>query len=91
MDTASTLPVVNIGPNAPTKGSLRACRDESPHVSINGADLDRSIFATDDRIKNYNVDQALSAMVEANGRDVGKGALDLLIVDGLDSADAEGV
>jgi hypothetical protein len=78
----------NMGPGARPGASLRVWRDYFPHAQIHGADIDRSILFSEDRINTYFVDQTSPALIEAMWRDVGEDAFDLIIDDGLHTVDA---
>lgn len=76
--------VSNMGAKGAPGASLRAFRDFLPGASINGADVDRRILFTEDRIKTFFVDQTdpYSFNELAEG---GPASYDLVIDDGLHS------
>ena len=72
----------NMGLRANPGASLRAFRDWAPHATVIGADVDKRILFSDDRIVTYWVDQSdlSSLVVFASKCD---GPFDLIIDDGL--------
>ena len=74
--------VSHMGAAGKPGASLRAFRDFLPNAAIYGADIDRGILFTEDRIKTFFVDQTDLSSFEDLGREVGEG-LDLIIDDGL--------
>lgn len=71
----------------PPGASLRAFRDYLPSATIYGADIDRDILISDDRISCFYVDQTDPASVDALGTMVPTD-LHLVIDDGLHSPHA---
>jgi hypothetical protein len=67
--------------------SLRAFRDFTSHAKVFGADLDRRILFTEERIETYFVDQTDPDSFMQLSLDVG-GSFDLMIDDGLHSPNA---
>ena len=68
--------------------SLRVWRDYFPNAEIYGADIDRDILFTDDRIRTFHVDQSDAGSVQALWQQVGPVTFDLMIDDGLHSFEA---
>ncbi len=71
----------NMGECAKPGASLRGFRDFLPRAQVYGADIDRRILFTEDRIKTYFVDQTDPASFGPLERELP--ALDLVIDDGL--------
>ena len=71
----------NMGECAKPGASLRAFRDFLPRAHVYGADIDRRILFTEDRIKTYFVDQTDPASF--GPLELELPALDLIIDDGL--------
>lgn len=87
MGTNNEDVVSNMGVNGKPGASLRAFRDFLPHALIYGADIDKRILFTEERIRTFFVDQTLPesfAELSSHLPD----ALDLIIDDGLHSPDA---
>ncbi len=63
--------------------SLRVWRDYFPHARIVGADIDREILFTEERISTYYVDQTKPESIAKLWSDVDVDAFDLMIDDGL--------
>ena len=76
--------VSNMGEGARPGASLRAFRDYLPNASIFGADVDRRILFTEDRIQTRYVDQTIPSTFDA----MGMPTLDIVIDDGLHSPHA---
>jgi hypothetical protein len=76
--------VSNMGAGARPGASLRAWRDYLPKSSIFGADVDRRVLFTEDRIQTFYVDQTQSHTFDA----MGMPTLDMIIDDGLHSPHA---
>ena len=74
--------VSHMGAAGKPGASLRALRDFLPKAAIYGADIDRDILFTEERIKTFFVDQTDLSSFEDLGRQVGD-RLDLIIDDGL--------
>jgi hypothetical protein len=68
--------------------SLRAFRDFLPNAEIFGADIDKRILFSEDRIKTFFVDQTNPASFEGLRNNLGSEPLDFVIDDGLHSPDA---
>ena len=82
------------GPNGPLAksgtrpgASLRAFRDFFPNAMIYGADVERSILFSEDRIKTFFVDQTELKTVDELSHNL-PADLDLIVDDGLHSPDA---
>jgi SAM-dependent methyltransferase len=73
----------NMGPSGRPGASLRAFRDWAPQADIHGADIDRSILFSEDRITTYWVDQTDAKSAEGLGRSLASRKFDLIIDDGL--------
>lgn len=73
----------SMGANGKPGASLRVWRDYFPNAEIVGADIDRDILFTEDRIRTFHVDQTQRSSIEALWRDVGDVQFDLTIDDGL--------
>jgi SAM-dependent methyltransferase len=67
--------------------SLRAFRDFLPNAQIYGADIDRRILFSEERIETFFVDQTSLGSFDALGQGVGTD-FDLIIDDGLHSPNA---
>jgi hypothetical protein len=85
-------------PNAPSSmgvfgvpgASLRGWRDLFPHALVYGADIDRRILFQEDRIKTFYCDQLDPSSIRElwSQPDLKGGALDIIIDDGLHTAEA---
>ena len=73
----------NMGVGGRPGASLRAFRDWAPKAQIHGADIDRTILFSEDRIATYWVDQTAPASLEELGRTLSPRKFDLIIDDGL--------
>lgn len=87
LGTNNTDVVSNMGAGGRPGASLRAFREHLPNARIYGADLDRRILFTEDRIETFPVDQTDDASFEVLGRSLPSG-FDLMIDDGLHSPNA---
>lgn len=87
MGTDNTDVVSNMGAEGKPGASLRAFREFLPAATIFGADIDRAILFSEERIQTFFVDQTDPATFEALGRSIPT-QLDLVIDDGLHSPDA---
>jgi hypothetical protein len=76
--------VSNMGPRGRPGASLRAFRDYLPAAQIYGADIDRRVLFTEDRIATFFVDQLDPASFDGLKHAI-LGELDLVIDDGLHS------
>jgi hypothetical protein len=63
--------------------SLRVWRDYFEHADIYGADIDRSILFTEDRIRTCYLDQTSQESIASMWREIGVADFDLMIDDGL--------
>ena len=79
--------VSNMGVNGKPGASLRAFREFLPDAQIYGADIDRRILFSEERISTFFVDQTDLGSFDAIADDVGD-SLDLIIDDGLHSPNA---
>jgi len=77
----------NMGIDGKPGASLRAFRDFLPKARIYGADVDRRILFSEDRIRTFYVDQTNLESFDAVADAVGEG-FDLIIDDGLHSPHA---
>jgi SAM-dependent methyltransferase len=73
----------NMGPQGRPGASLRAFRDWAPRADVFGADVDRSILFTEDRVKTFWVDQTDDEALDALAATFGDRRFDLIIDDGL--------
>ena len=87
MGTNNTDVVSNMGVNGKPGASLRAFRDFLPNAVIFGADFDKRILFSEDRIQTYFVDQTNLSTFEELGKNVGTG-FDLIIDDALHAPNA---
>ncbi|GHT07565.1 hypothetical protein FACS1894139_16070 [Planctomycetales bacterium] len=72
-----------VGVNGKPGASLRVWRDYFPNAEIWGADIDRDILFTEDRIKTGFIDQRSPATIKEFFTQTGNAAFDLMIDDGL--------
>lgn len=77
----------NMGLAGMPGASLRMWKELFPNANIYGADIDKEVLFTEDRIQTYWLDQTNPGSVEALARTLPNN-LDLIIDDGLHSADA---
>jgi hypothetical protein len=63
--------------------SLRVWRDYFPKAVIYGADIDRDILFTEDRIKTFYMDQCDPAAIQAFWQQVDDTGFDFMVDDGL--------
>ncbi len=87
LGTNNTDVVSNMGAKGKPGASLRAFRDFLPNATIYGADVDRRILFSDERIDTFHVDQT-DASSFTSLREALPDELDLVIDDGLHSPDA---
>lgn len=78
----------SMGQNGKPGASLRVWRDYFPNAMIHGADIDRDILFSEDRIKTHYVDQRDPAAIEAFWRQVDDTGFDFILDDGLHVFDA---
>jgi hypothetical protein len=81
--TNNTDVVSTMGVNGKAGASLRAFRDFLPHAQISGADIDRRILFSEDRIETYFVDQTRQTSFDDLALALGPDKFDLVIDDGL--------
>jgi hypothetical protein len=79
--------VSNMGVDGKVGASLRAFRDYCPNANIVGADIDREILFTENRISTYFVDQTKPETLDYILPNISN-EFDLLIDDGLHSPNA---
>jgi hypothetical protein len=84
LGTNNTDVVSNMGVDAKPGSSLRAWRDYLPKASIFGADVDKRVLFTEERIQTFYVDQTQPHTFDA----MGMPTLDIVIDDGLHSTHA---
>lgn len=87
MGTNNTDSVSNMGMKGKPGASLRAFRDFLPNAQIYGADIDRRILFSENRIKTFYVNQVDIPSFDALDKSI-PSDLDLIIDDGLHSPDA---
>ncbi len=73
----------NMGLHGKPGASLRVWRDYFPNAQIIGADLDRDVLFTEDRIKTYFIDQTNSTIIAEFWKNVDLTDFDLILDDGL--------
>ena len=81
--TNNTDIVSTMGVNGKPGASLRAFRDFLPNAQISGADIDRRILFSEDRIETYFVDQTRQKSFDDLAFALGPDKFDLVIDDGL--------
>jgi len=79
--------ISNMGQTGNPGASLRAFRDFLPNAKIYGADVDKRVLFSEDRIRTFFVDQTDLSSFDALGKNVGTD-FDLIIDDGLHSPNA---
>jgi hypothetical protein len=77
----------NMGERGKPGASLRVWRDYFHSAEIYGADVDRRVLFSEDRIKTFYVDQTDPAAIDAMWAQVGDVQFDLFIDDGLHTPD----
>lgn len=87
LGTNNTDVLSNMGLSGTPGASLRAFRDFCPNAEIFGADIDKRILFSEDRIRTYFIDQTNSSTFADIYEQVG-GGFDLVIDDGLHSPHA---
>jgi hypothetical protein len=80
--------VSSMGENAMPGSSLKAWRDYFSKAQIFGADIDRKILFSDDRIQTFYVDQTDKQSIREMWEAIGEKQLDIIIDDGLHAYDA---
>jgi len=88
LGTNNTDVVSNMGATGVPGASLRAFRDFLPRGEIFGADVDRRILFTEERIATFYVDQTKPDSFRALDAHLGGRLFDLVIDDGLHSPNA---
>ncbi len=88
LGTNDTSLIGTMGSSASPGGSLRAFRDFCPNAMIYGADIDRQVLFSEERISTFYVDQTDSASFQEILSHVPVGGFDLVIDDGLHSPNA---
>ncbi len=78
----------NMGVNGKPGASLRAFRDMYPNAQVFGADIDKRVLFSEDRIKTFFVDQTSPAILSDFKKQLGGIKFDLIIDDGLHNAQA---
>lgn len=78
----------NMGVAGRPGASLRAWRDYFPHASVYGADIDRTILFSEDRIATFEVDQMNAESIAALWRNPELRDFDLIVDDGLHTTEA---
>lgn len=73
----------NMGENGKPGASLLMWKDYFPNADIYGADIDRSILFSENRLKTYFIDQSKADSVVDFWHTVGETEFDLIIDDGL--------
>jgi hypothetical protein len=87
LGTNNTTVVSHMGARGHPGASLRAFRDFLPHAKIFGADVDRSILFSEERITTFYVDQTDPASLRSLADELPR-EIDLIIDDGLHAPDA---
>jgi hypothetical protein len=80
--------VSTMGISGKPGASLRAFRDFLPNAHIFGADIDKRVLFSDERIKTYFVDQTRKASFNDLALTLGSRRFDFIIDDGLHSPNA---
>lgn len=83
LGTNNTSIPSNMGPRGRPGASLRVWRDYFPNAMVYGADIDRDVLFSEDRIKTYFIDQRDPAAIEAFWQQVGDTNFDFMVDDGL--------
>ncbi|MDC1176906.1 hypothetical protein OAT25_01595 [Candidatus Pelagibacter sp.] len=78
----------NMSPNGKPGASLRVWRDYFPSAMIYGADIDKRILFSEERIKTYQVDQTNSESIKKMWEKINQNNFDLIIDDGLHNLNA---
>lgn len=87
LGTHHTDVVSNMGAQGRPGSSLRAFRDFLPHAQIYGADVDRRVLFSEERIQTFFIDQTDLGAVDALSGQLDR-QFDLVIDDGLHSPNA---
>lgn len=88
LGTNNTDVVSNMGKAGRPGASLRAFRDFLPHTKIYGADVDKRILFSEERIQTGFVDQTSPETFQILANELQWDSLDILIDDGLHSPEA---
>lgn len=78
----------NMGITGRPGASLRAWRDYFPNAFVYGADIDREVLFTEDRIATFYVDQTCPTSIAALWNDADLKEFDIIIDDGLHTFEA---
>ena len=78
----------SMGARGKPGASLRVWRDYFPNAMVYGADIDRDILFSEERIKTFYVDQLDPRAITAFWSEVGEADFDLMIDDGLHTFEA---
>ena len=78
----------NMTPNGKPGASLRVWRDYFPNAFIVGADVDKRVLFSEDRIETFYVDQTDPLSVKSLWNDVNLDDFDIMIDDGLHTFEA---
>ncbi len=78
----------NMGPHGTPGASLRAWRAYFPNAQVYGADVDRRVLFTEDRIETFFVDQCVPGTFEALWLNIPNVELDFFLDDGLHTYEA---
>ncbi|MBN9048417.1 MAG: hypothetical protein J0H78_03080 [Rhizobiales bacterium] len=80
--------VSNMGLRGRPGASLRVWRDYFPNATVIGADIDREVLFSEDRIQTFYVDQLDPAAIASFWQSVGLDDFDLMVDDGLHTFEA---
>jgi SAM-dependent methyltransferase len=80
--------ISNMGAAGKPGASLRAFRDFLPNAAIFGADIDRAVLFSEDRIRTFYLDQTRRESFDQLAVSLGSKPFDLVIDDGLHSPHA---
>lgn len=78
----------HMGKSGVPGASLRAFRTFLPNARLVGADIDRRILFSEERIETFHLDQTCDASWDRLGQQLGDRKFDLVIDDGLHAPDA---
>ena len=73
----------NMGKDGVPLASLKAWRDYFENANIYGADIDKEILKSDDRIKTFFVDQTNPETISLMFKNIGVSKFDVILEDGL--------
>ena len=85
LGTNAPAAICTMGPQGVPGASVRAFRDFLPNAQVYGADIDRNILFSEERIRTAYVDQLDPASFETMTEELGESRFDLIIDDGLHS------